>query len=185
MRGDGLQFKAAGVIAFALLGAGCTGDMRDQSYVEPLERSAFFKDGMGSRPKIAGTVSREEGRYETVQLSGRENGVLAERIPFQVTSELMRRGQAQYLVFCLPCHGTLGRGDGLVTQRGFPRPPSLGEQRLREAPDGHLFEVITKGYGVMYSYDGRIDPIDRWAIVAYLRALQLAETMAETEGGAR
>lgn len=165
-------------IAWAIFMGGCAQEMRDQPYVEPLERSDVFSDGMGSRPKVEGTVSREEGRYSSEVMTGRRDGVLVERIPLGLDRSSLDRGRERYEIYCVPCHGTYGQGDGLVIERGFPKPPAFGQQRLREASDGYLFDVISNGYGVMFSYGSRIDPVDRWAIVAYLRVLQRAETLA-------
>jgi mono/diheme cytochrome c family protein len=99
----------------------------------------------------------------------------AQANPYPVTLQLLRRGQERYTIYCLPCHSALGDGDGRVVRRGFPAPPSYHSERLRAAPDRHLYEVITHGYGVMYPYADRVEPSDRWAIVAYIRALQLSQ----------
>lgn len=178
LRGAG---RLAGGLALVALLGGCAKEMREQPYVEPLERSNVFSDGMGSRPEVQGTVSREQGQYPLVVLNGRENGVLVERIPIEIDGAALERGQERYEIYCVPCHGTYGQGDGLVTERGYPAPPDFGQLRLRTASDGHLFDVISNGFGIMYSYGNRIDPMDRWAIVAYVRALQRAEQLASGE----
>ena len=107
--------------------------------------------------------------------TGRVNGEYAESIPLPVTKEFLLRGQERFNIFCSPCHGRVGDGQGMIAQRGFPQPPSFHSERLREEPVGYYYDVITNGFGVMYSYASRIQPRDRWAIVAYIRALQLSQ----------
>jgi mono/diheme cytochrome c family protein len=162
--------------------AGCTQEMANQPRVDPLEGSAFFADGLGARPQIAGTVAQdqwvEEGKVET----GKEDdGKPTAKIPLEVTSELLERGQQRFNIFCSHCHGKAGHADGMVVQRGFPKPPSYHIDRLRDAPDGHLFAVITDGFGKMPSLRARITPRDRWAIVSYIRALQLSQHASEKD----
>jgi mono/diheme cytochrome c family protein len=119
---------------------------------------------------LAGTSSGRRGLDAVASASAAE----AATSP-QVTAALLRRGQERYTIYCMPCHSPAGDGDGPVVRRGFPHPPSYHEQRLRDAPDRHFFDVITQGHGVMYSYADRVSPQDRWAIVAYIRALQLSQ----------
>jgi mono/diheme cytochrome c family protein len=163
-------------LLLALALSGCQKDMADQPKYEPLEASSFFPDGRSARPIIADTVTFDHSipvdGYET----GRDaNGELLESIPVDVTVEVLERGQEQYDIFCTPCHGYDGTGRGSATQRGFPGPPSFHTGRLREAPAGHFYEVISNGFGLMYAYGDRVQPDDRWAIVAYIRALQLSQ----------
>jgi mono/diheme cytochrome c family protein len=158
-------------------------DMYDNAKFKPLEHSDRFADGNSSRPlpqdstlfsagPFAGTSSGRVGT-DTIE---RDNAALAaQKQPYPVTMQLLRRGQQRYDIYCLPCHSPVGDGDGLVARRGFPHPPSYHSERLRQAPDRHFFDVISNGYGIMHSYADRVEPPDRWAIVAYIRALQLSQ----------
>jgi hypothetical protein len=107
--------------------------------------------------------------------TGQINGEYIDVIPLPVTQAFLRRGQERYDIFCSPCHGRVGYGEGMIVQRGFPSPPSFHTERLRELPAGYYYDVITNGFGVMYSYGSRVQPTDRWAIVAYIQALQLSQ----------
>ncbi|HEX6288779.1 MAG TPA: cytochrome c [Herpetosiphonaceae bacterium] len=149
--------------------------MRDQYRYEPYERSTFFADRQSSRQPVANTVARGQLRPDAQLTTGKDGDQLVNELPFPATREVLERGQQRYNVFCAPCHGLSGNGNGVVVQRGFPAPPSLHQDRLRDAPVGHYFDVITNGFGRMYPYDYRIPVEDRWAIVAYIRALQLSQ----------
>ena len=163
------------VLLALLLAAGCD-DMENQPKYEPLEESEYFPDRRSARPLPAGTVVRAEGVEDSADYSARdENGELLDSFPFPVTMDVLERGRERYDVFCAPCHGLDGYGQGMIVQRGFSPPPSLHEDRLRQAQAGYFYEVITNGFGQMYAYDSRIQPSDRWAIVAYVRALQLSQ----------
>ena len=149
--------------AASLLLNGCEKMMRDM-YEQPkyktFESSTLFSDGSSARLPVAGTVAVED------RASAPEP---------PVTPALLRRGQQRFDIFCAPCHSRLGDGDGMVPERGFPQPPSYHIARLRQADDRHFYDVITHGYGVMYPYAGRVPSADRWAIIAYIRALQLSQ----------
>jgi mono/diheme cytochrome c family protein len=166
-------------LAVALLGllalGGCHQDMADQPHHEPLEASAFFDDGLSSRPLVPGTVSRGNLRLDDALYTGRVNGRLVEEIPLEVNEALLERGQNRFNIYCSVCHGQIGNGAGMIPQRGFRRPPSYHTPRLRGAPAGHFYDVITHGFGAMPSLAHQIAPQDRWAIVAYLRTLQLSQ----------
>ncbi len=155
--------------------SGCRQDMHDQPRLKPFGKSAFFADQRASRPLIAGTVAR--GRlFEDQHLHmGKVDGADAAAFPMPITKEVLARGRDRYSIFCLPCHGTVGDGDGMIVQRGLKRPPSFHIDRLREAAPGYMFGVITNGFGVMYDYSDRLRPEDRWAVVAYVRALQQSQ----------
>ena len=172
-----------------LLG-GCRQKMVETPRYEAYERSTFFDDSLSARPLVEGTVPQGDPRVLTRYYEGTspyyEEGVfltpratryadMTNTIPLPVDRTLLERGQQQYNVYCSPCHGLTGYGDGMVVQRGLRPPPSYHSDRLREAPAGHLFNVVTHGYGAMYGYAARIPPADRWAIVAYVRALQLSQ----------
>jgi len=168
--------ERAALFAILSIGVlGCRQDMFNQPKVRPLQASTFFADGRASRPLPEDTVARGELRADELLYSGRIGGVVADAFPFPVTAELLDRGQERFEIFCSPCHGRLGDGNGMIVQRGFKPPPSFHSDRLRQAPAGHFFDVMTNGFGVMYDYRSRIPAEDRWAIAAYIRALQLSQ----------
>jgi mono/diheme cytochrome c family protein len=165
--------------------AGCERTMKDM-YVQPKlgpdAASPLWADGKGSRPPPPGSVpiasgdlaKTSSGRHGRDELEARDTANAASAPP-GLDLALLQRGQARYDVYCAPCHSIAGDGDGMVVRRGFPRPPTFHQARLRGAPDRHIFDVITQGYGVMVPYADRVTPQDRWAIVAYIRALQLSQ----------
>jgi mono/diheme cytochrome c family protein len=160
--------------------AGCRQDMHVQPRYNPFDPTDFFDDGQSARMPVAGTVPRGELTLGPQELlyTGKENGQPATEFPFPITKEVVERGQQRFNIYCSPCHGLGGDGDGMIVQRGFRRPPSFHEDRLRTAPPGHFFDVITNGFGVMYPYGYRVAPRDRWAIIAYIRALQLSRQVS-------
>ena len=121
---------------------------------------------------MTGTVARGQLRLDELLYTGKENGVMADKFPFPITRADLERGRERYNIYCTPCHDYTGRGNGMIVQRGFPPPPSFHIERLRTAPVGHFFDVMTNGFGAMYSYAARIEPEDRWRIAAYIRVLQ-------------
>jgi len=155
--------------------AACNQMMDSGPRYKPLAESDFFPDGQSARPQVEGTVARGHLRLDDAFSTGRVNGTLVEELPIRVTRDALARGQDRFDIFCSPCHGQRGYGDGVIVERGFPSPPSYHIDRLRDAPVGHFFDVITNGYGEMASYASRVAPNDRWAIVAYIRALQLSQ----------
>lgn len=155
---------------------GCRLDMHIQPKYLPYEPTSFFADGRSERQPVPGTVARGHLRLDELFYTGRENGVVSNRFPFPITRADLDRGRERYNIYCTPCHDYTGSGRGMIVQRGFPQPPSYHIQRLREAPVGHFFEVMTDGFGAMYSYAARVDPADRWRIAAYIRVLQLSES---------
>jgi mono/diheme cytochrome c family protein len=164
------------LLLVALAGAACRQDMHDQPRFEPLETNPFFDDGKASRPKIEGTVARGQLRLDDHLHAGRDDaGQWVTSFPFAIDAAALDRGEERFNIFCSVCHDRTGSGNGMVVQRGFKRPPSLHEQRLRDAQVGYLFDVITNGYGNMPDYRSQIPTEDRWRIVAYLRALQLSQ----------
>ena len=157
-----------------LLFAGCSSQsMANQPRYEPLEASTFFDDNQSARPVAA--VPRHAPVVEDPLLTGMENGEPVATVPAPLSAGLLQRGREQYDIYCAPCHGLAGYGDGMIVQRGFPEPPSLHSERLRQAPAGHYFDAISNGFGVMFAYNARVRPADRWAIIAYIRALQLSQ----------
>lgn len=159
----------------ALFVASCRQDMHDGAYIEPQEGSAFFEDGRGARPQLDGTVARGQLQEDDHFFRGLMGDEPASEFPMPVTRELVERGASRFGIYCAPCHDAAGTGNGFVVQRGFTSPPSYHIDRLREAPVGYYFDVISNGFGAMYDFSDRIAPADRWAIVAYIRALQLSQ----------
>jgi mono/diheme cytochrome c family protein len=173
-----LSWPSLGAALCLLLAAGCElrQAMYNQPKYRPLDESAFFADGLSTRQPVPGTVARGQLRQDSLLYTGKIGGKLATLLPVPLTRDLLERGQEQYNVFCAPCHDRTGQGNGMIVQRGFKRPPSYHQQRLREVPVGYFFDVMTNGFGAMYSYASRIPVEDRWAIAAYVRALQLSQS---------
>lgn len=172
----------------ATLLAGCHTDMWVQPKTKPQHASDFFEDGMASRPKIKGTVARGQNVDDVAYQTGRsEDGKLVAAIPadramsdlkLETYKDLLMRGKERYTVFCSPCHGQIGNGQGMIATRGLTLRRPVGNyhtNRLREMPVGHFFDVMTNGYGVMYSFSSRVPVEDRWAIAAYIRVLQRSQ----------
>jgi mono/diheme cytochrome c family protein len=159
----------------APLFAGCRQDMHDQPRLEPLGKSTFFADHRAARPLVANTVARGRLHADEHFQLGRVDGKDAPTFPIAITKDVLARGRERFGIYCQNCHGIAGDGNGMIVQRGLKRPPSYHIDRLREAPPGYLFNVITNGFGVMYDLSDRIRPEDRWAIVAYVRALQQSQ----------
>ncbi|HZT68135.1 MAG TPA: cytochrome c [Terriglobia bacterium] len=165
----------ASVALLGLLMTGCRLDMHIQPKYRGLEPSSFFNDGRSARPVVPGTVARGELRTDELLYTGKINGQVANVFPFPITQKDLERGRQRFNIYCAPCHDYTGSGNGMIVQRGFPPPPSYHIDRLMKAPVGHFFDVITNGYGTMYSYADRVSPMDRWRIAAYIRALQLSQ----------
>jgi mono/diheme cytochrome c family protein len=169
----GWTLGAAGLL---LVCAGCRQDMHVQPRYNPFDPAGFFSDGQSARLPVPGTFPRgdlEAGQQELLY-TGKVNGELAKVFPFPVTREVLERGRERFNINCAPCHGLSGDGDGMIVQRGFRRPPSFHIEGFRAAPEGMFFDIITNGEGPMYPYGYRVAPRDRWAIIAYIRALQLS-----------
>jgi mono/diheme cytochrome c family protein len=170
---------------FVLLFAGCRQDMQDQPRFKPLAMSDFYSDLRSARPPVEGTVARGQLHEDTYFYSGKVGSSPGDYMPFAVTDEVLARGRDRFNIFCSPCHSRLGDGNGMIPQRGFRNPPSYHTERLRKAPLGYFFDVMTNGFGAMPDYASQIPPRDRWCIVAYIRALQLSQdaTMADVPSG--
>jgi mono/diheme cytochrome c family protein len=166
-----LAGRLLGVAALACL-PGCRRDMYDQPRMKPFGRNEFFADERAMRPTVPGTVARGRLELDELLYKGTEGGKPAERFPFPVTLDVLERGRDRFGIYCAICHGLDGSGKGMVVGHGYIQPASLHAERLRTAPLGHFFSVITEGFGAMADYSDRIEPRDRWAIVAYVRALQ-------------
>ncbi len=178
-----IAVKISGLIGCLSLVMGCALTMRDQPRYESFERSTFFDDTLSARPLVADTVARSQfrGRVEgQFQLNehlntGRVGGEFAPTFPFTVTLQVLERGQERYKIFCSPCHGLAGDGQGIIVEYGLREPPSFHDPELRDKEPGYYFDLISRGTRVMPSYAARIPVADRWAIVAYIRALQLSQ----------
>jgi mono/diheme cytochrome c family protein len=165
--------------------AGCRIDMHIQPYYRPLAKSDFFSDGRSARNPVDGTVARGDLREDAYLYTGKIGNADGDYMPFPVTADVLTRGQDRFNVYCTPCHGRVGDGNGFIPSRGLKRPPSYHIERLRKAPLGYFFDVMTNGFGVMQDYSAQVAPHDRWAIVAYIRALQLSQNApaADIPGG--
>jgi len=154
-------------------------DMADQPKNTPLSPSPFFDDGRSERPLLENTVARGSIADEDLFIPKESNA-----FPLPLTPELLKRGQERYKIFCSPCHGIQGDGNGMVSMRGMKHPPSFtdpNDPRLRQVPNGYLYDVVTNGFGAMLSYSAQVPPADRWAIIAYVRALQLSRNAPVSE----
>jgi mono/diheme cytochrome c family protein len=170
--------KAALLIAACGFLVGCRQDMQDQPKYKPQRPSEFFADGRSGRPEVEGTIARGSLEDDAAFYSGKdEKGADVEAFPMTVDKAVLVRGQQRYDIYCAPCHGRIGNGLGMIVRRGFKQPPSYHIDRLRTAPVGHFYDVITNGYGAMLNYAAQVQVRDRWAIVAYIRALQLSQNI--------
>jgi mono/diheme cytochrome c family protein len=190
------HFRLLAFLLLLLPGVGCRRDMFNQPSGQPLARSDFFQDNqMASRPLVPNTVARGQLNENEEFFTGKKGTNLVTALPVALNRELLERGRERFEIYCSMCHGRTGEGNGMIVERGFPRPPSYHIDRLREAPIGHFFDVITHGYGIMYSYAERVEVSDRWAIAAYIRTLQLSQNIrvaeltpderAQLEGGSK
>ena len=169
--------RAALLLAGTLVLGSCRQDMHDQPRYEPQEGNPTFADGRGDRPQVEGTIARGQLVVDQLLHTGKEAGAFSARFPFPVTEETLQRGRERYDIYCSACHDRTGSGSGMAVQRGFLQPTSFHDERLRKAPPGYFFDVITNGFGAMYDYADRITPTDRWAIVSYVRALQASSNV--------
>ena len=175
------------IVVIAVVTSGCRRDMQDQPKYIPLRASSFFPDDRSARPLVQGTVARGHLNDDTLLETGKIGDDDATVFPFAVDARVLSRGRERYDIYCSPCHGRTGGGDGMIVRRGFRHPPSYHDERLRNAPVGHFVDVMTNGFGAMADYRQQVEPRDRWAIAAYIRALQLSEhaTMADVPDSER
>jgi mono/diheme cytochrome c family protein len=166
---------AGGALVFAGLTA-CRDDMHNQPRYKPLAASEFFADHRAARPQVEGTIPRGHLRIDEARYTGKMAGEDIDQFPIPIGKADIERGENRFNIYCTPCHGRLGDGNGMVVLRGFRQPPSYYSQRLMTAPVGHFFDAVTNGYGAMPSYASRVQNDDRWRIIAYIRALQLSES---------
>jgi len=178
-----LHFRSCTPFALAaiLLLAGCRLDMQVQPRLNPLAKSDFYPDQRSARPPVEGTVARGDLRQDTYFYSGKIGNNPGDYMPFPVNQDVMLRGRERFNISCAPCHSRLGDGNGMIPQRGFRRPPSFHIERLRKAPLGYFFDVMTNGFGAMPDYAAQISARDRWCIVAYIRSLQLSQNASTAE----
>ena len=179
------------LLGVCFAGSACRRDMQDQPKMKPYRSTSFFSDGLSSRPPVQGTIPRGFLRTDTELFTGKKSKSSSsvstaasttnpytddtDTFPFPITKETVIRGKERYEIFCSVCHGLTGNGDGMIVRRGFRRAASFNDDRLRQAPVGHFFDAITNGWGAMPSYASQIPVQDRWAIIAYVRALQLSQ----------
>jgi mono/diheme cytochrome c family protein len=176
-----LAFWGCLLLAFSC--AACRQDMYNQPRTKPYSASNFFSDGTSARPLPPHTVEYHQPEENQAYFTGLVSGTFVSELPapLKLTPALLARGRQRFDIYCAVCHGLSGDGNGQIVQRGFPAPPTYHSERLRNAPLGHFYDVITNGYGVMYSYASRVEPNDRWAIAAYIRALQLSQDAKAAE----
>ena len=188
------------LIGVCLAAGACRRDMQDQPKMKPYRGTAFFGDGLSSRQPVEGTVARGFLRSNKELFTGKKDKSASsvsasssstnpykddvDTFPFPITKETVERGRQRYEIFCSVCHGLTGNGDGMIVRRGFRRAASFNDDRLRQAPVGHFFDAITNGWGAMPAYAPQIPVQDRWAIIAYVRALQLSQQKAQPAAGA-
>jgi len=180
------RYKTGSILLLLLLSSSilvaCAGNMREQPHIVPYEESDFFPDKLSARQPPTHTIARGQlgddptlyGPIGTPTPGQGSTSASQDVYPFAITREVLERGQERFNIYCSPCHGRAGDGNGMIVKRGYKRPPSLYEQRLVNAPASHFFNVITNGYGSMPDYRAQVAPQDRWAIIAYIRALQLS-----------
>lgn len=166
---------AAGVLGVLLGATACRNDMHNQPKYKPFAATNFFGDRRSERPAIEDTVARGQLRLDDARYTGKVNGKDIDFFPIQITRADLQRGQERFNIYCSPCHGRLGNGHGMVVARGLRQPPNYADPRLVNAPVGHFFDVMTNGYGAMYSYASRVAVDDRWRIAAYIRTLQMSQ----------
>lgn len=175
------KIAAVSALAGASLLAGCRQDMHDQPKFVPQRGTDFFVDGRSARPQVANTVARNQLHQDAYFTTGMQGGKEGDGMPFPVTMAVLERGQERYNVYCTPCHSRVGNGAGMIVQRGYAKAGNFHTARLVAAPLGHFFNVMTNGYGAMPEYSAQLTPEDRWAVAAYIRALQLSQAAKQAD----
>jgi mono/diheme cytochrome c family protein len=177
--------RALVALAVCVLVSACRQDMHNQPKYRGLRPSTFFADGSSARPLVEGTIARGTLEDDEAFYTGKVDSAMVKEFPFPIDEKVLDRGQERYNIYCSPCHDRTGSGNGIVVQRGFKQPPSYHIERLRQADVGYFFDVITNGFGAMPDYRAQVAPRDRWAIIAYIRALQYAQhaPAADIPGG--
>jgi len=173
--------RALALLVCLITVGACRQDMHNQPKYIPLRDSEFFKDGSSARPLVEDTVARGTLQEDAAFYTGKENGAVVATLPLPLTQEVLDRGEQRFNIYCAPCHDRTGGGNGMIVRRGYRQPPSYHVDRLRQVPIGHFFDVMTNGFGAMPDYRAQISPRDRWAIAAYIRALQLSQHATESD----
>ncbi len=173
--------RALALLVCLIMFGACRQDMHNQPKYIPLRDSEFFKDGSSARPLVEDTVARGTLQEDAAFYTGKENGAVVATLPLPLTQEVLDRGEQRFNIYCAPCHDRTGGGNGMIVRRGYRQPPSYHVDRLRQVPIGHFFDVMTNGFGAMPDYRAQISPRDRWAIAAYIRALQLSQHATESD----
>jgi mono/diheme cytochrome c family protein len=168
-------------LGLVLILAGCRQDMHDQPRFKPLAMNNFYPDMRSARPPVDGTVARGQLDADTYFYTGKIGANPGDYMPFPVSPDVLARGRERFNIYCAPCHSRVGDGNGMVVQRGYRHPPTYHQDRLRQAPLGYFFDVMTNGFGAMPDYASQIQPRDRWCIVAYIRALQLSQNASQAD----
>ena len=176
-----LVVRCSLLVTMCLIVGACRQDMHNQPKYLPLQATTFFDNGSSARPLVEGTVARGTLEEDEAFFTGKIGTTPVTELPFAVDEQVLNRGEQRYNIYCTPCHDRTGSGNGMVVQRGYRPPPSFQTDRLRAAPVGHFFDVMTNGFGAMPDYRTQIAPRDRWAIVAYIRALQLSQHAAPSD----
>jgi mono/diheme cytochrome c family protein len=172
---DARKLGAISAAAAMLMLAGCRQDMQDQPKFVPQRGTSFFADGRSARPQVENTVARDQLHEDAYFYTGLQDNKEGDGLPIPLTEATMERGQERYNLYCTPCHSRVGNGNGMIVQRGYKPAGNFHSDRLRSAPLGHFFQVMTNGYGAMPDYSAQLTPADRWAVAAYIRALQLSQ----------
>jgi mono/diheme cytochrome c family protein len=178
------RIAALCALAAAGLLAGCRQDMQDQPKFIPQRGTDFYTDGRSVRPQVENTVARGQLHQDAYYYTGLQDGKEGNAMPFPVTMDVLARGQERYNIYCTPCHSRVGNGVGMIVQRGYNKAGNFHTARLQAAPLGHFFNVMTNGYGTMPDYSAQVSPQDRWAIVAYIKALQLSQNAQRSDAAA-
>ena len=185
LRGPRSAIRRLAALSLAILSviavSGCRQDMHNQPKYRALRATTFFADGASARPQVEGTIARGTLQTDEAFFTGKVGNATVRELPFAVDDAVLTRGQERFNIYCTPCHDATGSGRGMVVQRGYKQPPSFHDERLRNADAGYFFDVMTNGFGAMPDYRMQLSPRDRWAVVAYIRALQLSQHAATTD----
>ena len=177
----GVSMRLGAACLLVVAAAGCRQDMHNGPGAQPLRESVFFKNGSSARPLVEGTVARGTLQDDVSFFTGKNGAAEVDALPFALTAEVLDRGEQRFGIYCTPCHGVTGQADGMIVRRGYRQPPSFHIDRLRQVPLGHFYDVMSNGFGAMPDYKAQIAPRDRWAIAAYVRALQLSQHAVAAE----
>ena len=182
MQGPGIRIQTTAVAMLSVLAlAGCRQDMHNQPKFYPQRGTSFYADGRSVRPQVENTVARGQLHEDSYFYTGMQNGQEGDAMPFPVTLDVLARGQERYNVYCTPCHSRVGNGEGEIVERGYAKAGNFHTARLMAAPLGHFFNVVTNGYGAMPDYSAQLTPSERWAVVAYIKALQLSQNATQDD----